>query len=566
MLNSLTVVRELRKVVFILLFLTLLGANAQERYNYLAVNSVLLEDSAGPFYFTKQGNSKDSYVRADLLAQTLGISFSLSDTTMHFEKDALVITLEATTDIVEGLNKRPDVLIANNQAIESPMGIIVDGNPYAAITPITKALGGQSGWEGQDDLIWIHYDPQSIQAPTVAVEPEVEAEPAPTPAPAVTATPVVPQSNILAAPRHGLQKEGQTRIVLDLPAGSFYELFAFDQTLIVKLPNLKAGAFKQDLVDDPNLEGFGYGLVDDALALVVTTHYPLDPQGKGYHFSLLAATAEIPHERLMVEFSPSLSGTQTVQSAQGLTVEELPVASVIASQTPTGHQKVVVIDAGHGGKDPGTLSSYATEKDVVLSITLKLKAMLEAQGIQVILTRDGDYFLELEERADFATPDINLFVAIHANSVTAEQAHGIETWVFGQPLEPALLALAMEENGGNTEVGKARTEEALQVAKGIAGEVLLESQLNYSLSLAELVQNEMVNATGAKDRGVKQNALYVLRKARSPAILVETGFVSNPTEGGLLATDDYQNKLAQAIGNGIISFFNNGGIIAAKTP
>ena len=554
MLNSLTVVRELRKVVFILLFLAFLGANAQERYNFLAVNGEMLEKSAGPFYFTEQGNNKDSYVRADLLAQALGVSFTLQDDLMQFEGDGRTITLKATTDIASGLNKRSDVLIANNQAIESPMGIIVDGNPYVGITAISKAIGGQSGWEGSDNLIWIHYDP-SPPTPEEVLAPV-------SPEPIVVAT--TPQSNVLGAPRYGFQEEGHTRIVLDLPPGSFYEFFAFEQTLIVKLPNLSAGAFDQALDKDPNLESFGYGLVDETLALVVKTRYPLNPQGKGFRFSLLAANAQIPHERLMVEFAASFT-SPAVQSAQGLTIQDLPVTPLaIASQTPTGHQKTVVIDAGHGGDDPGA-SGYATEKEVVLSVALKLKVLLESQGIQVILTRDGDYFLELEERADFATPDINLFVAIHANAAQATEAHGLETWVFGQPLEPALLALAMEENGGKTEAGQARTEEALEVATGIMGDVILESQLSYSLSLAELVQNEMVSATGAKDRGVRQNAFYVLRKARSPSILIETGFVSNANEGSLLATDDYQNKLAQAIASGIISFFNHGGIIA-QTP
>jgi N-acetylmuramoyl-L-alanine amidase len=554
-------VRELRKVVFILCLFALFGAKAQERYNYLAVNQELLEDAAGPYYFIKQGNNRDSYARADLLAQSLGLSFSLDENTMRFEKEGLAITLNSTTDIEAGLSKHSDALVANNQVIESPMGILVEGNPYAPITAISAAVGGSSGWQSDANLVWIHFEPQAVPR---------QSEPAPE---AVQATPVNPQSNpqsnIVAAPRYGLQKDGQTRLVLDLPPGSFYEIFAYEQNLIVTLPNLSAGAFSQmlDPAKDVNLESYSYKLVNQALALVVTTRYPLDPSGMGYQFSLLEANAEIPHERLVIEFSPSFSSNQVVQSAQGFTVEDLPITpTIIASQTPTGHQKVVVIDAGHGGKDPGALSSNAMEKDVVFSISLKLKALLEAQGIQVILTRDEDYFLELEQRADFATPDINLFVAIHANSVKAEQAHGVETWVFGEPLEPALLALAMEENGGNTAVGQARTEEALQVATGIVGDIILESQLNYSLNLANLVQDEMVRATGAKNRGVKQNAFYVLRKARSPSILVETGFVSNPTEGSLLATDDYQNRLAQAIANGIVVFFNNGGIIASTTP
>lgn len=548
--------RELRSIVVVLCLLSLFGTKAQETYNYLAVNDVLLDRSVGPYYFVKQGNNKDSYARADLIADALGYTFSLSEDTFHFEKAGQTITLASTTDIAKGLTKYPNVLVANTQAIESPMGIIVDGQPYISITSIAKAVGGISDWDAASNLVWINYDPETQSA----------TNPTPNPTPAVT--PSVSTGNVLSAPRYGLQKEGHTRIVLDLPPGSFYEIFAFDKTLIVTLPGLTAASFHQalDLDKDVNLESYSYKLVNNKLALIVNTRYPLDLSGVGYTFSLLEANAEIPHERLVIEFSPSLIGTQ-VQSAQGLTLAELPATpTAIATQTPGNHQKVVVLDPGHGGEDWGASSDYATEKHVVLSVTLKLKALLEAQGIQVILTRDGDYFVELEDRADYATPYINLFVAIHANSVKTPEANGVETWVFGEPLEPALLALAMEENGGNTELGQARTQEALQVAKDIAGEVLLESQLTYSKNLAELVQQEMISATGAKNRGVRENAFYVLRKARSPSILVEVGFVSNLTEGNLLATDDYQSRLAQAIANGIMTFFNSGGIIAAQTP
>lgn len=538
------------KLIFACLcFFVLLGVQAQERYNFLAVNSTLLESEAGPFYFTKQGNNKDSYARADLLAQALGVSFSLEDDYMRFESQGSVITLKTTTDIMTGLNKHPNVLIANNQAYESPMGIIVDGRPYVAITPITKALGGQSGWQASDELVWVHYTPPAPQAATP---------------PITQAQPIASPGNVLAAPRHGLQKEGHTRIVLDLPPGTFYELLADANHFIVKLPTLTASGFNQPLDKDPNLESFRYGLIDNTLALIVTTRYTLNAQGSGYRFLLLAPTPDIPHERLVIEFSSSFQGSQAIQLAQGFTVQDLPAqVRTTAAHPPTGHQKVVVIDAGHGGKDSGAASRYAIEKDVVLAVSLKLKALLEAQGIQVTLTRDSDYFIELEDRADYATTDINLFVSIHANAVKAAEARGVETWVFGQPLEPALLALAKEENGGNTAAGEARTQEALQVAEGILGDVMLESQLSYSLGLAQLVQDEIIAATSAKDRGVRKNAFYVLRKARSPSILIELGFISNPEEGSLLATDSYQNIMAQAIANGIISFFNHGGIVAS---
>ena len=124
------------------------------------------------------------------------------------------------------------------------------------------------------------------------------------------------------------------------------------------------------------------------------------------------------------------------------------------------------------------------------------------------------------------------------------------------------MGLAIEENGGG-EVGVALTEEAQAVA-GIEGELFRDEQLNYSLSLAKAVQQRMISATGAIDRGVHKNVFYVVKNARTPAILIETGFLSNPEEGPKLATDAYQSTLARAIAESIISFFEQGGVFAQQ--
>ena len=197
---------------------------------------------------------------------------------------------------------------------------------------------------------------------------------------------------------------------------------------------------------------------------------------------------------------------------------------------------------------------------MVLQVALRLKRLLESQGIEVILTRDANYDLsenkatDLRLRSNFATPDRNMFVSIHANSADASSANGIETWVFGQPLEQGNLDQAIRENGG-----AALTDEALAIATDSAGMILRETQLRYSQMLAQTVQDAMVRETGARDRGVKQNAFYVIRNARTPSILVELGFVSNPNEGSNLGNAAYQDSLARGIFNGIMAFMNSGG-------
>lgn len=199
----------------------------------------------------------------------------------------------------------------------------------------------------------------------------------------------------------------------------------------------------------------------------------------------------------------------------------------------------------------------------MLSVALILKRMLEAEGLDVVLTRDHDTFLTLQERSAFATPERNIFVSIHANSAPSTAAAGIETWVFGKPLDPGLIDRAIRENGGGAE-GQALTEAARRTADDLAADILREAQLNYSLSLAQSVQQSLVGATGARDRGVRANLFYVIRTARIPAILVEVGFVSNPEEGRKLASDAYQQTLAEGLADGILTFLRGGGVFARR--
>ena len=550
MLHLHTIVKRLvYQVVLMAWLIVLQSALAQERYNYLSFNGQLFDD-AGPFYFVVQGDSKSAFVRLDTLASKLGYEYSYDGQNLNISNAYRQISLKATNNIVAGLEKRPDVLSVNGSTlIPSPMGIMVNDVAYAAITPIMQAVGGESGWRGGERLIWLRYNPDVDIPKPEPVEASAQPNAPPTPTETTGAT--------LGSPRVGAQEGGQTRVVIDLPPNSFYELYAFDRMLIVSLPQLDAAPFNRDFNDDPNIENVRYALVNNKLALVITTRYILSPTGSGYRFALLPADTATSDERFYVEFSPNLTD-EAVKSAQGMQTQELTSA---VAQAPGAQRKVVLIDPGHGGKDPGT-SQHATEKTVVLSVALKVKAYLEAYGIQVQMTRDGDTYPSLEERANAATPDINLFVSIHANAGPT-QASGIETWIFGEPLNPDLIAQAIRENGGGEE-GQARTQEALSVAQDITGMVFRENQLAYSESLAELVQSKMVAATGAKDRGVRRNAFYVIRNARSPAILIETGFVSNPDEGSRLATDSYQDTLARAIAEGIAQFLNQGTAVATN--
>jgi len=229
----------------------------------------------------------------------------------------------------------------------------------------------------------------------------------------------------------------------------------------------------------------------------------------------------------------------------------------------TSGQQVVVLDPGHGGMDPGASSRWVVEKAVVLKVALKVARILRGHHVKVIMTRDNDTFITLAKRSSFETPRRNLFVSIHANAAPDASAHGIETWVFGKPLKSSYIDLAIRENGTGAQ-GRALTAQARQLAAGLTGQILQQTQLSLSLTLARDVQDQLVAVTGAVDRGVRKNWFYVLRTARIPSILVELGFVSNPVEGRELATASYQQRLADGLAAGILKFLNGDAILAHR--
>lgn len=534
------VLDSLTRVRLILLLLTLLAGLglAQEQHNFLALDNELLDASIGPYYFIEEGNSTDAYARADPLARALGaeVSFDTLTMTLTFRREDTTVRLQATDNIVLGLQKRVGALSVDGQSRVSPSGILVEGSSYVAVGPIVEALGGDSDWDPESRVLF-------IDSPLALAERSAPAGSSGT------------SSRTASSPRYAFH-ETKSRVALNIPAGSSYRVLVEGNRFVVAFAGLSARAFQQR-VNDPFLQDIAFAQLDGDLALTVSTRYPL-VSGSGYQVGLLPESAEHPGEAILyVDFAPDL---------QGETAEALGSAATVQSaadvQTPHS-RKVVVIDAGHGGHDPGTLSSYAVEKQVVLAIADKLAALLEAKGIEVVLTRDSDFFLTLAERATFAKPEINLFVSIHANAAANSSAHGIETWVFGEPLDEGNLAQAIRENGGGAE-GEARTQEALEVANSVTGNLMRAGQLSYSLTLAEMVQHEMIQATGAVDRSVKQSPFYVIKNARSPAILVEVGFVSNPDEGSRLATDAYQTLLAEALAQGILDFFSQGSSLANR--
>ena len=213
--------------------------------------------------------------------------------------------------------------------------------------------------------------------------------------------------------------------------------------------------------------------------------------------------------------------------------------------------KTVVIDAGHGGKDPGCHGNFAYEKVVCLEIALKLGALIKAKypEVKVVYTRDKDVFVELIERANIANRNkADLFICIHANAGSAA-AFGTETYVLGlhrteaqqKVMERENSIIALEDDKGAKYKDFDMSPDAI-IAKQLQGAVYL----NHSIIFAENLQREF-KKIGRYDRGVKQAGFLVLYKTTMPSVLIETGFLTNPTEEKFLGVKDGQDQMANSM-------------------
>ncbi len=215
--------------------------------------------------------------------------------------------------------------------------------------------------------------------------------------------------------------------------------------------------------------------------------------------------------------------------------------------------KTVVIDPGHGGKDPGCIGASSKEKEVCLSIGLKLGGFIEANypGIKVVYTRKTDVFVELHERAKIANDNkADLFICIHANSGPSH-AHGAETYVMGLHRSEDNLKVAQRENASYLleEDYKTNYKDFDNSPDAIIAMSIMQSAfLDQSLIFASSVQKHF-KSMGRTDRGVKQAGFLVLVHTTMPSVLIETGFLTNKEEEKFLSEEKNQEKMAQGIFN-----------------
>ena len=221
----------------------------------------------------------------------------------------------------------------------------------------------------------------------------------------------------------------------------------------------------------------------------------------------------------------------------------------IARQLGLGVSRIV-IDAGHGGHDPGAQARGVVEAELVLDIALRVEKLLQkTAGVEVLLTRRTDEFIALQERTAMANREgADLFLSIHANASSSTQAHGIETYFLNFASNLSAAAVAAREN--------AASGQAMNALPDIVKAIALNNKLDESRDFATQVQHAMVehlrNSNKAiKDLGVKQAPFVVLIGAAMPSVLAEISFVTNPQEAKLLKSGNYRQRIAEALVNAI---------------
>jgi N-acetylmuramoyl-L-alanine amidase len=220
----------------------------------------------------------------------------------------------------------------------------------------------------------------------------------------------------------------------------------------------------------------------------------------------------------------------------------------------------IVLDAGHGGKDPGNSYHGFSEKEIALKTTMKVGEILEKEkDFKVIYTRTTDTFIELANRPKIANKaNANLFVSIHCNSVKNFVPSGTETFVMGLSRSDMNLEVAKNENSVILlEKNYDQTYQGFNPNKPeslIGLTIMQEENLNSSISLASKIQNNFTEILKRNSRGVKQQPLWVLDAAYMPGVLIELGFLSNKEEGEFLNSEEGQYKMAKQIADAIISY------------
>jgi N-acetylmuramoyl-L-alanine amidase len=406
-------------------------------------------------------------------------------------EDASIDTADATT------SKSKEVSYGSDTAPAAPAGkVVVNRVRYFSTEDYTRVVLDLSG-RAEFEKHWLKANPEYGKPPRLFIDIED----------AVMSKEIPKDINIkdglLRSLRWGYNRPGVARVVLDSDSVKDFTVFA---------------------MTDPNR------------IVIDVSSSDMDKKGgtatSSSSSSYVSSTKKVP------------TGTKVTSSSNGGNT----LASVFGLKINT-----IVIDPGHGGKDPGASYYGLKEKDIVLDISQELYRLIKSKykDMNVYMTRNSDVFIPLESRTAFANrKKADLFVSVHINAAPNKRARGVETYVLNVTNDKKALEVAAFEN--------ATTQKSMSDLQGILKDIMLNSKLEESLQLASFVQKNLHDNIYKSDRydlGVKQAPFYVLVGAKMPAVLVEAGFISNRDEANMLKTQKYRKQVAEGIFDGLSSYF-----------
>jgi N-acetylmuramoyl-L-alanine amidase len=375
-----------------------------------------------------------------------------------------------------------------------------------------------------------------------------------------------------------------TRLTLESKSAIRYKQFTLSnpERLVIDLDEIELGAVLNELPnkvskEDPYISSLRIGrfkpgvvrLVLDLKSQVKPQLFSLKPVGEYGHRLVLDIYPAVPVDPLMAFVAQQLaasepvasdSNTETVQTEDAALATQ-PAAASAPPPYPELRNRVLVIalDAGHGGEDPGALGRSGTrEKDVTLSIARELKVQIDATpGMRAILIRDGDYFIPLSGRVEKARrAHADLFVSIHADAFVKPHARGSSVFALSEGGATSASArwLAKKENEADLIGGVNLAVKDPYLARTLL-DLSQTATINDSMKLAKHVLNELGGINKLHRGRVEQAGFAVLKSPDVPSILIETAFISNPTEERRLKDRNYQRKMASAIFSGIKRYF-----------
>jgi N-acetylmuramoyl-L-alanine amidase len=354
---------------------------------------------------------------------------------------------------------------------------------------------------------------------------------------------------MVSAVRLGHPAAGTTRIVFDLagaPRHSIYPLYN-PYRLVIDAEGPVPAPLSTSVIQEPALNSLPASVPSLAVAPTTESASTVPPPAA----VPAPAPAPAPHAP-----PPALPAIKVTPATEILAMAPPSMTKTgdysLARQLGLGVQRIV-IDAGHGGHDPGAQGNGVVEKDLVLDVALRLKKLLQTQpGIQVVLTRDTDEFIPLEERTAIANrAGADLFLSIHANASRRKEARGLETYFLNFATNPEAEAVAARENASSSQ----SMGHLPEILKAIA----LNAKLAESRELATMVQTSMVRRmktqnSAVKDLGVKQAPFVVLIGAEMPSVLAEISFVTNKSEASALKQGATKQRIAQSLFDAIVKY------------